>query len=184
PAISNMALFEAVANNRFLPLDYREVMVLRPGAQGGSEIVGEWRDKPSRSHVFEYLRRNSYIPWGHYAANMAHDAARYRIRDLTLSDMTGMRRLYYQRTFTRLAREAGAPPPGERRMLTGAELETLRVRTLEALASRETPLSFNSSLWGWNLGFDFSPTQYRLNASHQQIHQQFALIPPSAPTLF
>ncbi|MCP4688382.1 MAG: hypothetical protein GY859_10045 [Desulfobacterales bacterium] len=184
PAISNMALFEAVANNRFLPLDYREVMVLRPGAQGGSEIVGEWRDKQSGSHVFEYLRRNSYIPWGHYAANMAHDAARYRIRDLTLSDMTGMRRLYYQRTFTRLAREAGAPPPGERRMLTGAELETLRVRTLEALASRETPLSFNSALWGWNLGFDFSPTQYRLNASHQQIHQQFALIPPSAPTLF
>ncbi len=183
PAISNMELFEAVANNRSLPRDYREVMVLRPGAQGGSEIVGEWLDAHSDSHVFEYLRRNSYIPWGHYAANMANDAVRYRIRDLTMSDMTGMRRLYYQRTYARLAHEAGVSLPGAGRMLADSELEEVRGEIIAALAGRENALSFNSALWGWNLGFDFSPTQYRLNASHQQIHQQFALIPPAVPAL-
>jgi hypothetical protein len=51
-----------VANNPCLPDLYKEVMVLRPGVQGQSEIVGEWRTGGSR--VFEYLRRNSYIPWG------------------------------------------------------------------------------------------------------------------------
>ncbi|MFA6499638.1 MAG: hypothetical protein WCV64_09965, partial [Desulfurivibrionaceae bacterium] len=31
--------------------------------------------------------------------------------------------------------------------------------------------------WGWNYGFDFSASGYRLHASHQQIHQQFAMLP-------
>jgi hypothetical protein len=43
-------------------------------------------------------------------------------------------------------------------------------------------LFFNSTLWGWNYGFDFSPSKYRLHASHQQIHQQFALIPATVET--
>ena len=33
------------------------------------------------------------------------------------------------------------------------------------------------TLWGWNYGFDYAPSGYRLHASHQQIHQQYALIP-------
>jgi hypothetical protein len=39
----------------------------------------------------------------------------------------------------------------------------------------------NASLWGWNFGFDYAPSRYRLHASHQQIHQQYALIPRQAP---
>ena len=42
PQFHNHALFEAVANNVYLPDMYKNAMVLRPGAQGGSEIVGEW----------------------------------------------------------------------------------------------------------------------------------------------
>jgi hypothetical protein len=32
-------------------------------------------------------------------------------------------------------------------------------------------------LWGWNYGFDFAASGYRLHASHQQIHQQYAMVP-------
>ena len=71
-------------------------MVLRPGAQGGSEIVGEW-PQDGQTHVFEYLRRNSYIAGGHFAANMADDAVRYSIDTLSAADMKGLRHLYYQR---------------------------------------------------------------------------------------
>jgi lactam utilization protein B len=42
PLIRDHQLFEAVANNPHLPDPYKIVMVIRPGAQGGSEIVGEW----------------------------------------------------------------------------------------------------------------------------------------------
>jgi hypothetical protein len=76
PVIHDHDLFEAVANSPHLPDKYKIAMVIRPGAQGGSEIVGEW-PKDNGSHVYEYLRRNSYIPGGHYAANMAEDAIRY-----------------------------------------------------------------------------------------------------------
>ena len=41
PRILHPDLFEAMANNTYLPDIYKEVMVLRPGAQGDSEIVGE-----------------------------------------------------------------------------------------------------------------------------------------------
>ena len=36
-------------------------------------------------------------------------------------------------------------------------------------------------MWGWNYGFDYAPSGYRLHASHQQIHQQYALIPEHVP---
>ena len=36
-------------------------------------------------------------------------------------------------------------------------------------------------MWGWNYGFDYAPSGYRLHASHQQIHQQYALIPEKVP---
>ncbi|MBE0583091.1 MAG: hypothetical protein IH612_04935, partial [Desulfofustis sp.] len=36
-----------------------------------------------------------------------------------------------------------------------------------------------ATLWGWNFGFDFAPSGYRLHASHQQVHQQFAMVPRS-----
>ncbi|MDO9264450.1 MAG: hypothetical protein Q7U02_10830 [Desulfosalsimonadaceae bacterium] len=54
PAIKDHTLYETVANNRFLPDDYKRVMVLRPGVQGGSEIVGETGDMDTggSSHVF------------------------------------------------------------------------------------------------------------------------------------
>jgi hypothetical protein len=178
PIISDPPLFEAVANNPCLPERYKISMVLRPGAQGNSEIVGEFRPPAQASHVFEYLRRNSYIAGGHYAANMADDAVRYSVSELTLVDMTGLRHLYYQRTFLRLADQLGLAAPPPRRCLSGATLEKLR----RAISSRlkdlpAVSLPFNATLWGWNYGFDFAPSHYRLNASHQQIHQQFAMIP-------
>lgn len=181
--IRNELLFDVIANNYSLPDEYKEVMVVRPGVQGGSEIVGEWRDKGNKSHIFEYLRRNSYIPWGHYAANMADDAIRYRLSDLTMADMTGLRHLYYQRIFVGMAGQQGLALPATRRALTSTELEELRNRVHEGITSAtgEGRLRFNSTLWGWNFGFDIAPSRYRLHASHQQIHQQFALIPASVP---
>lgn len=181
PAIADDALFDAVANNPWLPDRYKEVMVLRPGVQGDSEIVG---DRPSdQSHVFEYLRRNSYIPWGHYAANMAHDAIRYAVGDLTAVDVNHMRHLYYQRTYVRLAETLGPAAIPRRRGLSAMQLEELRISIRNALRRSQghPPLPFSATLWGWNYGFDFAPTGYRLHASHQQIHQQYALIPDTVP---
>jgi len=178
PKIFNHRLFEAVANNPHLPDAFKEVMVLRPGIQGDSEIVGQWRTPGS--HVFEYLRRNSYIPWGHYAANMAHDAVRYAAGDLSAEDIRGLRHLYYQRTYARLGRELELDPPPGRRVLSAEALEALRRDILQALESgRRT--DFTATLWGWNYGFDYAPSGYRLHASHQQIHQQFALVPEQVP---
>ncbi|MEJ2156012.1 MAG: hypothetical protein P8X96_11800, partial [Desulfobacteraceae bacterium] len=174
PKIFNQRLYEAVANNPHLGSDYREAMVLRPGIQGTSEIVGEWR-RPD-SHIFEYLRRNSYIPWGHFAANMAHDSVRYCVGDLTREDVRGMRHLYYQRTYVRMAQTLGLDPPPARSTLSTAAMETLRQQVQKVLP-KSVRLQFSATLWGWNYGFDYAPTGYRLHASHQQIHSQFALIP-------
>jgi hypothetical protein len=174
--IKDEALFEAVANNRHLPYDYQQAMVLRPGAQGGSEIMGEWYRPEPHSHVFEYLRRNSYIPWGHYAANMANDAVRYRVLDLTWQDMAGMRHLYYQRSYMRMAGLLNLKPATDGLSLTQGELETLRKQIIEKIHGGQT-VDFDRTLWGWNYGFDYAPSGYRLHASHQQIHQQYALIP-------
>ena len=174
--IKDEALFEAVANNRYLPDDYKQAMVLRPGAQGESEIMGEWFRPGPHSHVFEYLRRNSYIPWGHYAANMANDAVRYRVKDLTGQDMAGMRHLYYQRSYSRMAGLLHIKAVGNGRSLTNAELEALRKQIMEKIHGGQKT-DFDRTLWGWNYGFDYAPSGYRLHASHQQIHQQYALIP-------
>lgn len=176
PQIRDMDLFEAVANNPHLPDEYKEAMVLRPGIQGSNEIVGEYENE---THVFEYLRSNSYIPWGHYAANMSHDTVRYSTADLTRQDMIGLRHLYYQRTYIRLAEMLGMQTPAARRLIGGAELESLRIEIVKRLnkEDRERPLPFTSTLWGWNYGFDFAPSGFRLHASHQQIHQQYALVP-------
>ncbi len=174
PVIHNHALFEAVANNPYLPDIYKIIMVIRPGAQGGSEIVGEW-PQDAHSHVFEYLRQNSYIPGGHYAANMADDAIRYSIDALTSDDIQGLRHLYYQRSYVRLAEELGIRPSTiTSKVLSEAELEILR---LEVLSNSGNKGSAPATLWGWNFGFDFAPSLYRLHASHQQIHQQYALVP-------
>ncbi len=173
PIIHNQPLFEAVANNPHLPDSYKIVMVVRPGAQGGSEIVGEWQ-KENTTHVFEYLRKNSYIPWGHYAANMADDAIRYCIDDLSLNDLQGMRHLYYQRSYIRVAEDLGITLSNTVHQYTADELEVLRAK----IVSTPSFVNYSSStLWGWNFGFDYAPTHYRLHASHQQIHQQYALIP-------
>ncbi|MBI5556372.1 MAG: hypothetical protein HY885_01895 [Deltaproteobacteria bacterium] len=181
PLIKNHDLFEAVANNPCLPDSYKRTMVLRPGAQGGSEIVGEWADPDH--HVFEYLRRNSYIPWGHYAANMAHDARRYDISKLSAADMTGLRHLYYQRTYVRLAAALGIDADSGGKTLSAGELEGLRREIGRRLDRSEDVPFFDRTLWGWNYGFDFAPSHYRLNASHQQIHQQFALLPAVLPAM-
>ena len=145
PKIKDHTLYEILANNPYLPNDYKRAMVLVPGIQGASEITGEWEDK--KSHVFEYLRRNSYIPWGHFAANTAHDTVRYSIQDLSLEDMTGMRSLFCQRIYVRLAKEFGISLPGPRRTLKETELESLRLKILDALAQGQRT-SFNGSLWG------------------------------------
>jgi len=182
PLIRNRVLFEVLANNPCLPADYKEIMVLRPGAQGGSEIVGESLSPDGKSHVYEYLRGNSYIPWGHYAANMGPESIRYRISDLTAADMTGMRHLYYQRIYSEMAKGMKLPLPGTRRAFTVAELEALRKEILRQITDPgKAPFPFNGTLWGWNFGFDYAPSQYRLHASHQQIHQQFALLPARVP---
>lgn len=174
PVIHKHMLFEAVANNPHLPAPYRIAMVLRPGAQGGSEIIGEI-PRSDETHIYEYLRRNSYISGGHYAANMAEDAVRYAIDDLTLADIDGLRHLYYQRTYVRLAEELEIELPHTRKMLSDDELETLRLHILERLQTEQ--LSTTATLWGWNFGFDYAPSGYRLHASHQQIHQQYAMLP-------
>lgn len=176
--ITNWHLFEIVSNNPFLPDPYKQAMVLTPGIQGPNKIVGEYKQPPS-THIWEYLRDNSYIPWGHYASNMAHDAIRYKIGALKNEDMRGLRHLYYQRIYTQLAQGLGISVPAQRRSFTEDELEELRTRLLESVKQRRGAnyLPFNASLWGWNFGFDLCPSGYRLNASHQQIHQQFALIP-------
>jgi hypothetical protein len=173
PVIHNHALYEATANNPNLPDAYKIVMVIRPGAQGASEIVGEW-PRDDHTHVFEYLRRNSYIPGGHYAANMADDAIRYSIHTLGINDIRGLCHLYYQRTFVRLAEEFSIPLPATKRMLLPEELETLRLAIIDRVKKEGCG---STTLWGWNFGFDFAPSHYRLHASHQQIHQQYAMVP-------
>ncbi|ADH86055.1 hypothetical protein [Desulfurivibrio alkaliphilus] len=179
PQIHDHDLYETVANNPHLPSHYKRIMVLRPGAQGGSEIVGEYGAPGAATHIYEYLRRNSYIPWGHYAANMAEDAIRYRIADLTAADMTGLRHLYYQRTYVRLAELLDLPAKWQRTGLTGDELEELRLQLQKRLAADGADrLPFTGTLWGWNFGYDCSGSGYRLHASHQQVHQQYALVPP------
>lgn len=179
PVIHNHDLFETLVNNPYLPDTLKEIMVLRPGVQGDSEIMGEYGADGDKTHIFEYLRQNSYIPWGHYAANMAHDAVRYRIQDLSDKDMQGLRHLYYQRSFSRLAELLGLPLPNRRKALNADELEKLRLGILAALQNRgkESHPAFTATLWGWNFGFDFAASGYRLHASHQQIHQQFAMLP-------
>ncbi len=181
PVINDKTLYEVIVNNPCLPDDYKRVMALKPGVQGGSEIVGEWSNISTggKTHVFEYLRRNSYIPWGHYAANMADDAVRYRVNDLSKTDMRALRHLYYQRTFVRLAQTLGISTECERRCMAEEELESLRMQIIEALDTpfKRDNLEFNRTLWGWNFGFDYAPSKYRLHASHQQIHQQYAMVP-------
>jgi hypothetical protein len=172
--IDDFELFETIANNPFLPDPYKEVMVLRPGVQGSSAIVGEWSGRSS--HVVEYLRGNSYIPGGHYASNMADDAIRYRAADLSLEDMQALRHLYYQRIYVTLAEIADIAVPVRGRRLAVNELEEIRRKILQA---GETDTERMATLWGWNFGYDFSASGYRLHASHQMIHQQYAMVPPS-----
>ncbi len=176
--IDDFELFETIANNPHLPDSYKEVMVLRPGVQGDSEIVGEW---VGQTHVFEYLRRNSYIPWGHYAANMAHDCIRYAVADLTAVDFAGLRGLYYQRIYVALAQQLDIPIPGRRHRLDPQELESLRLTILSEF--RRTGRDHPATLWGWNYGYDFSGSGYRLHASHQMIHQQYAMVPEQVATV-
>ncbi len=176
--IKDFTLFEATANNPALPAAYQRAMVLRPGAQGASEIVGEYEQE--NTHVYEYLRRNSYIAHGHYAANMADNAIRYSIEAITNNDMAGLRHLYYQRSFTRLAELCDIPRAKRNVSLNSEELEQLRLTILKRINEGVKP-EFTSTLWGWNFGFDFAPTNYRLHASHQQVHQQYAMLPETVP---
>ena len=182
PDIFDHHLFQLVSNNPFLPDAYKQQMVLIPGAQGKSPIVGEYLE--GDTHIWEYLRKNSYIPWGHYAANMAHDAVRYKISSLTSRDVSGLRYLYYQRIYVQLAGELGLSAPTARKTLGEDELETLRLSLLSEIEQRHNSggeLPFNAVIWGQNDGFDLSVSGYRLGGSHQQIHQQFALVRADMP---
>jgi hypothetical protein len=184
PNIYDHELFEVLVNNRYLPDVYKNALVLKPGVQGSNEIIGEYLSDDGSTHVFEYLRRNSYIPWGHFASNMANDSIRYRAEDLTENDMKGIRHLYYQRIFSRIAAMLGLPCSKTRDSLSVSELETLRLQILKMLQNQNCPaFAFNASLWGWNFGFGYAQSGHRLHASHQMIHQQNAMIPESVPTL-
>ena len=182
PAILDHHLFQLVSNNPNLPDAYKRQMVLIPGVQGKSPIVGEYAE--GDTHVWEYLRENSYIPWGHYAANMAHDAVRYTIGSLTPNDLSGLRHLYYQRIYVELAAELGLPVPSRRARLGGNDLEHLRRSIFKEIKGRNKSganLPFNAVIWGQNYGFALSVSGYRLGGSHQQIHQQFALVRTDMP---
>ncbi|MFU8769038.1 MAG: hypothetical protein ACNA7H_04825, partial [Desulfotignum sp.] len=97
---------------------------------------------------------------------------------LTVEDIKGLRHLYYQRVYTRVARQLEIPVPGHGRALSEPELEDLRHRITRALGTGLGPaLDFNGALWGWNFGFGFAQSGHRLHASHQMIHQQNALVP-------
>ncbi|MEF3169419.1 MAG: hypothetical protein K6360_08875 [Deltaproteobacteria bacterium] len=179
-SIQDHLLYETLGNNPALPDRYKRAMLLVPGIQGESPILGEYR--AAGTHVWEYVRANSYIPWGHYAANMAEDSIRYQARDLSASDMTGLRHLYYQRVVCQMAAALGIPVERtDGKGLSPSSLESMREKVLETIRRRiETGerIPFTGTLWGWNYGYDISPSLYRLHASHQQIHQQYALIPP------
>jgi len=172
PEILDSELFEAVANNPALPDPYKIGKVIRPGAQGGSEIVGDYHGEPN-SHVYEYLRRNSYISGGHYAANMSDHSIRYDIDSLKSRDMKGLRHLYYQRSYVRFCDMLGIASPSL--PLSDQDLEDLRLEIIQHPGLKD--LNCQATLWGWNFGFDYAPSGYRLHASHQQIHQQYSLIP-------
>jgi len=135
-AIKNHHLFEIVSNNPFLPDTYKQAMVLIPGVQGPNKIVGEYK-KSAGTHIWEYLRENSYIPWGHYAANMAHDSIRYTIEALKKEDLIGLRHLYYQRVYTQVAQSLGLSVPAKKRSLTEEELESLRIKVLKTIKEHE-----------------------------------------------
>ena len=183
PDIHDPEVFEVLVNNPHLPDPWKNALVLKPGVQGTNEITGEYLSQDKSTHVFEYLRRNSYIPWGHFASNMANDAVRYRARDLTDDDIKGLRHLYYQRAFIRLGTELDIPCPGERAPLTTEELEALRKKILIRLRQPGPPsLTFDSTLWGWNFGFGYAQSGHRLHASHQMIHHQNAMIPKQVRT--
>ncbi|MCP3873778.1 MAG: hypothetical protein GY699_11550 [Desulfobacteraceae bacterium] len=178
PDIFDHELFEVLVNNPNLPNNYKNTLVLKPGVQGNNEITGEYLSEDKNTHVFEYLRRNSYIPWGHFASNMANDAIRYTTQDLSCEDMKGIRHLYYQRAFTRLAAELGIGLPDKKKCMADSELEDLRIKIQSKLQNNpEASLQFNSSLWGWNFGYGYAQSGHRLHASHQMIHQQNAMVP-------
>lgn len=178
PAIHDHTLFETVANNPCLPDAYKKIMVLKPGAQGRSEIVGEFTDDSdgNSTEIFEYLRSNSYIPGGHFAANFSPNSIRYSIEALSPQDIKGLRHLYYQRIYVTLARQLGLACPDKRQPLTCEELEQVRTNLQEHFATQKDADAL-ATLWGWNFGYDISGSGYRLHASHQVIHHQYALVP-------
>jgi len=183
PDIYDHELFEVLVNNKYLPDDYKNALVLKPGVQGNNEITGEYLSKDDTTHVFEYLRRNSYIPWGHFASNMANDSIKYRAQDLSFEDMKGIRHLYYQRTFVRLASELGINLPDKQQCFSSNTLEDIRNKILTKLnKNSDLSLKFDSTLWGWNFGFGYAQSGHRLHASHQMIHQQNAMIPKYVQT--
>jgi hypothetical protein len=93
--------------------------------------------------------------------------------------MEGLRHLYYQRSFTRLARQTNVPIDESRKTIPKKRLEALRLKIMKRLKENDSSFKgfLDCTLWGWNFGFDFSTSKYRLHASHQQIHQQFAMVP-------
>jgi len=174
PVIYDHELFEIATNNSNLPDEYKLNAVLKPGVQGDSPIVGEYLN--GKTHIWEYLRANSYIPWGHYASNMAHDSVRYSAGDITHDDMIGLRHLYYQRVYINMAIETGILLPEKPKFNEySAKLEDIRLLIINKIQEGAS-LSFNATIWGWNYGFDYSASGFRLNASHQQTHQQYAFI--------
>ncbi len=182
PDIFDHELFEVLVNNSHLPDVYKNTLVLKPGVQGSNEITGEYqsdnKQKDGKTHVFEYLRRNSYIPWGHFASNMANDAIRYSAKELSFEDMTGIRHLYYQRAYARIASQLGIAVSDKKESLSCDQLENLRKQILQNLNNNsENDLTFDATLWGWNYGFGYAQSGHRLHASHQMIHQQNAMIP-------
>jgi hypothetical protein len=183
PEIYDHELFEVLVNNRYLPDEYKNVLVLKPGVQGNNEITGEYLSCDGNTHVFEYLRRNSYIPWGHFASNMANDSIRYSTQDLCREDMAGIRHLYYQRAFVRLAEQLDIKISDKKECLTMDELEGLRQEIVKSLGDKSgAAIDFDSTLWGWNFGYGYAQSGHRLHASHQMIHQQNAMIPKFVTT--
>ncbi len=49
PDIHDHELFEVLVNNRYLPDDYKNILVLKPGVQGNNEITGEYLSEDGKT---------------------------------------------------------------------------------------------------------------------------------------
>ncbi|NOX26554.1 MAG: hypothetical protein GXP59_10690, partial [Deltaproteobacteria bacterium] len=70
-----------------------------------------------------------------------------------------------------------------RQALSAKAIEELRGKIVVKLAQNDQAGHDAATLWGWNYGYGCSADNYRLHASHQMIHNQFAMLPGELETV-